>query len=279
MNKTKIEWCDTTWNPVTGCYHTCPYCYARKIATRFAGCGNIYDGNFVKNKKVGDKLIHELYMPTYRYTKLGKFQKAIYSYGFEPTFHRYRLNEPQRKTKPQTIFVCSMADLFGAWVPDEWIEQVFEACEKAPKHRYLFLTKNPDRYQKLYLSGKLPLKHNMWYGVSVTNDIEAEKIRDSLGVLDIGYRTFISVEPLLTDIANSLAWERTLSHCTFSNWIIIGAETGNRKNKIIPDKKWIDKILSSCKRNSFDNISIFMKDSLLPIVGEENMLREFPWDR
>ena len=50
----------------------------------------------------------------------------------------FRLKEPEQKTKPQTIFVCSMSDLFGAWVPDEWIEAVFEACEKAPQHRYLF---------------------------------------------------------------------------------------------------------------------------------------------
>jgi len=37
MNKTKIEWCDYTWNPITGCLNGCPYCYARKIAMRFTG--------------------------------------------------------------------------------------------------------------------------------------------------------------------------------------------------------------------------------------------------
>lgn len=36
MNKTKIDWCDSTWNPVTGCLHGCEYCYARAIANRFA---------------------------------------------------------------------------------------------------------------------------------------------------------------------------------------------------------------------------------------------------
>ncbi|MFR1061782.1 MAG: DUF5131 family protein [Enterocloster sp.] len=59
-----------------------------------------------------------------------------------PTFHKYRLNEYQNK-KSRNIFVCSMADLFGEWVPDEWIEEVFEACDNAPQHNYLFLTKNP----------------------------------------------------------------------------------------------------------------------------------------
>lgn len=37
MNKTKIEWTDYTWNPVTGCFHDCFYCYAKRIAMRFDG--------------------------------------------------------------------------------------------------------------------------------------------------------------------------------------------------------------------------------------------------
>jgi protein gp37 len=42
-----------------------------------------------------------------------------------------------------------MADLFGEWVPDEWIKEVFRACEEAPQHRYLFLTKNPERLNQI----------------------------------------------------------------------------------------------------------------------------------
>ena len=37
MNKSLIEWCDFTWNPVTGCQHGCLYCYAAKQANRFSG--------------------------------------------------------------------------------------------------------------------------------------------------------------------------------------------------------------------------------------------------
>ena len=37
MNKSKIEWCDHTWNPITGCRHNCSYCYARRMTARFAG--------------------------------------------------------------------------------------------------------------------------------------------------------------------------------------------------------------------------------------------------
>ena len=35
MNKTKIDWCDYSWNPITGCLNGCKYCYARSIYHRF----------------------------------------------------------------------------------------------------------------------------------------------------------------------------------------------------------------------------------------------------
>lgn len=56
-------------------------------------------------------------------------------------------------------------------------------------------------------------------------------------------------------------------------WIIIGAETGNREDKVKPKKRWIDKIVKFANRNE---IPVFMKDSLIDVVGEGNMLREFP---
>ncbi len=43
MNKTPIEWCDYTWNPVTGCLHGCPYCYAHRFAERGLGKYGLYE--------------------------------------------------------------------------------------------------------------------------------------------------------------------------------------------------------------------------------------------
>ena len=131
---------------------------------------------------------------------------APYPFGFEPTLHRYRLEQPKKWTEPRTIFVGSMADLFGNPIPDEWIEEVFAACEKAPLHRYLFLTKNPKRYVELYEKGKLPLTENMWYGVSVTNPIQAEQAEESIEALPKKANNFISAEPLLENIAISNGW-------------------------------------------------------------------------
>ena len=85
-------------------------------------------------------------------------------------------------------------------------------------------------------------------------------------------KTFLSIEPLQEDInvdSNGSLLKKV-------DWVIIGAETGNRKEKVVPDKKWITDIVSVCKDKERP-IPVFMKDSLVPIVGEENMLREFPW--
>ena len=263
MKNTKIEWCDSTWNPVTGCLHGCEYCYARRIAERFGG----YDGYGNEDDFRRVEIKREYYLTEPAYIKrAGKYyiNKAPYPFGFEPTFHRYKLDEPEHWTKPRTIFVCSMADLFGAWVPDRWIEEIFAACEKAPQHRYLFLTKNPQRYADLARSGKLPKKENMWYG-STVDSMSAKRYPGRLQD-----NTFVSIEPLTEYI------DLGLGSFGGDKWVIIGAETGNRKGKVTPKKAWVDKI---CEAADLTQMAVFMKDSLIPIVGEKNMRREFPWDR
>jgi protein gp37 len=176
-----------------------------------------------------------------------------------PTLHRYLLEKPQTWKAPRTVFVGSMCDLFGEWVPDEWIESVFEACAAAPQHRYLFLTKNPNRYVSLCEKGLLPLEH--WYGI--TRD---SKKAASRRIYSTNHKFFASYEPLLEDIGD----------CGCFPWIIIGAETGNRRGKVKTELAWVDNLVTCMSvRNNYTKI--FMKDSLVPIVGEKNMLREFPW--
>lgn len=258
MNKTKIEWCDSTWNPVTGCLHGCEYCYARGIAERFGG--HTMDGDTTIDSFYDEVLDEALFVERTN----GKKVKAPYPFGFKPTLHRYRLGEYEKK-KGRTIFVCSMADLFDSWVPDSWIEEVFAACEKAPQHRYLFLTKNPQRYIDLARAGKLPAKDNMWYGTTATTP-------DEQFFWGGAWHTFVSIEPILRDYTGEIG-----GMCdTFAQWVIVGAETGKRKGKVIPEKSWIEEITKTCIEK---NICLLMKDSLIPIVGEENMFREFPWDR
>ncbi|MFT3952764.1 MAG: DUF5131 family protein [Oscillospiraceae bacterium] len=83
------------------------------------------------------------------------------------------------------------------------------------------------------------------------------------------WNAFLSIEPLLEPL------NFKYSHFDGIRWVIIGAESGNRKDKVIPEKAWIDDIVNECQKN---DMPVFMKDSLIPIVGEENMRREFPWE-
>lgn len=243
MNKTKIDWCDSTWNPVTGCLHGCEYCYARGIAKRFDGKKVIKHG--------ARTVLHEpVYINAYA---------SPYPYGFTPTFHRYRLNEYLNK-KGKNIFVCSMADLFGDWVPDSWIEEVFAACEAAPQHNYLFLTKNPSRYQELCRLGKLPELRNMWYGSTMTGP-------EMMGFQSRKHNTFWSIEPILYPFGRMATFDYQAV-----NWIVVGAETGRRKGKVVPERQWIEDIAEGCKRN---DVPIFMKSSLADIWGEP-LIQEFP---
>lgn len=251
MKKTKIEWCDSTWNPVTGCFHSCEYCYARRIATRFGGVSYTHSAEWT---------IHDLNAPIKHPDRYGR--KAPYPFAFDPTFHRYRLNEPKGWKNPRNIFVCSMADLFGKWVPDEWIDEVFKGCEEAPHHNYLFLTKNPGRYIALEKTGKLPHRKNMWFGSSVTGprDIYA-------WMRDVVAHWFLSVEPIHAPLGEMD------TDAEKPEWIIIGAESGNRKGKVISQKAWINELAGECDKYG---IPVFMKNSLIPVLGEGNMRREFP---
>lgn len=254
MNKTKIDWCDSTWNPVTGCLHRCEYCYARDIARRFGFHANEPD----INKRVLDEC------------PVSAGKKVPYPFDFQPTFHRYRLNDYAEK-QGRNIFVCSMADLFGTWVPVDWEMEVFEACKRAPQHNYLFLTKNPGRYGCLELGGRLPRDGNMWYGATITNIRQMKRACEALVNTPESAHVFFSVEPLLEDISSYGVWSDAFLG-EFVDWVIIGAETGRRKNKIVPKRRWVEGIVYHCKCM---RIPVFMKSSLSDIWGEP-LIQEFP---
>jgi len=101
-----------TWNPITGCMHNCVYCWARNYAKRLAA----------------------MEVEPYK------------TYGFKPTFVERRLK--QKFPKGEFIFVSDMGDMWGDWVPKEWILKVLNALTAKPKTSFLFLTKNPKRYSE-----------------------------------------------------------------------------------------------------------------------------------
>ena len=261
MNKSRIEWCDHTWNPITGCRHGCEYCYARSHVIRFTGDVRLNrmakdDYDMVPAADGGEDLY---ILDTPMLDETGN--PLIYPFGFEPTYHRYRTDKLDKLKMGNNIFVGAMSDIFGAWVPEQWITDVLEACKERPQHNYMFLTKNPKRYNEL----DVPLTSNMWYGTSITRESEMRRIK----CLPAYNSIFVSFEPLLEDLCPELHVEifKRLG------WVIIGAQTGRRKDKIVPKAEWIDKLV---RQADMAGLPVFMKDSLVQIVGEENMRRDFP---
>jgi protein gp37 len=268
MNETKIEWADYTWNPVTGCLHGCEYCYAKNQCHRFAKRSRLIVG-----KKCETNDTHELCEPYYCQNKNGKECIVPYPYGFDPTFHAYKLHRPQKVKKPQNVFVCSMADLFGSWIPDEWIAAVFEACEKAPWHNYMFLTKNPKRYLTT-LAAEEP---NYWLGATVTNQAEYNvwaNFFDGIKFHQHYKNLFLSIEPMRGEITKGgvQSFEEKILEQKIASWIIVGAESGNRIDKVIPKIEWLERLASFF---FLTKTPLLMKNSLAPIWGEE-LIQELP---
>lgn len=262
MNKSRIEYVDHTWNPITGCDHECPYCYARDMTSRFSGdirLNKMAKKDYLMQEAAdGSGKVYVLDKPMLNETG----HALVYPFGFEPTFHRYRMDILNRLKMGNNIFVGAMADVFGNWVPDEWISEIMDACLKQPIHNYLFLTKNPERYVQYGVPAGY---ENLWYGTSITKEAEMSCFNS----LPTGCRTFVSLEPILEDLQpeqHNILFQHV-------DWIIIGAETGRRKAKVIPEWDWVKRIVLLADNGG---VPVFMKNSLIEIVGEKNMRREFP---
>lgn len=273
MNKTKIDWCDRTWNPVTDCRHNCGYCFARGFAQRFGGGGYDKNGHILPGAFEAEANgLHDLFDPEYRKTKAEQIAKAPYPYGFAPTFHRYRLDEPKHVKKPQRIFAVDCGDLFGTWVPNEWLLEVFAAAAAAPWHRYVFLTKAALGYYRLNkpeISGAPQTKAILpisVFGMSATNDRDARRAMTDLGDVPKAAAALLCLEPLHERIYLD---RHQLSRI---EWVIVGAETGNRKGKVTPRREWVQAIVDACRAAG---TPVFLKGNLAAVWGDE-LIQEYP---
>lgn len=162
--KTKIEWTESSWNPITGCSPIspgCAHCYAARFAKRLQAMGN-----------------------------------PRYKNAFEVTIHEDLINAPLSWKKPQMIFVNSMSDLFHDDVPTEIIKRIFDTMNKAPAHTFQVLTKRAERLAEL--APELQWSDNIWMGVSIEN--QDMIFRSDLLRQTDAHIKFISAEPLLSSL-------------------------------------------------------------------------------
>uniref|UniRef100_A0A7C4AQN3 Phage Gp37/Gp68 family protein n=1 Tax=Desulfomonile tiedjei TaxID=2358 RepID=A0A7C4AQN3_9BACT len=165
-DRSKIEWTEATWNPVTGCSKVsagCKNCYAERLAARLQAMGN-----------------------------------ARYRNGFRVTLHPDLIELPKRWREPRLIFVNSMSDLFHEQVPVGFIQLVFATMRESPQHTFQVLTKRSARLREL--ANHLEWPPNVWMGVSVENAAALHRIAD-LRAAPATVR-FLSCEPLIAPLDN-----------------------------------------------------------------------------
>lgn len=180
----------------------------------------------------------------------------------EPEFFPDKLEEFKSKT-PKAVFINSMSDI-GTW-KDEWLDAVMGAIYKNQQHWYLALTKTGIKplmdklwkYTKIY--GKAA---PLFIGKTITTQAQADVLFKNGDISD-----FLSIEPILEPI------DMTESICTTAT-VIIGAETGNRKGKVIPQKSWVDDIVRLADKYG---VKVFMKESLRAIMGDGFRQDALPW--
>jgi protein gp37 len=172
---------------------------------------------------------------------------------FEPTFHADKARDPDNIRAPSKIFVCSMGDLFGKWVPADWITMILDTVQFNPQHTFIFLTKNPRRYSEF----GFPV--NAWIGYSTTGALYHRW--DTCHEDNI---KFVSIEPLGESLNIRL---NGYAQAIDFDWAIVGKETGNRKEKMIPKHEWIEEIIDFTAKTG---IRLFIKDNLshIPVIQE-----------
>jgi len=215
-----VEWALWTWNPVTGCLHNCPYCYARDIAARF------------------------------------------YTQGFVPAFIPERLGAPGRMKVPaaaarnigeKNVFVCSMADLFGKWVPQDWIDAVLQQVRSNEQWNFLFLTKFPRRLSEQ------EWPDNAWVGTTVDKQFRVEIAERSFRNVKAGVK-WLSCEPMLERL--------TFSSLEMFDWVVVGGSSKSTQTpEFQPPVEWFEHLLKQARDAG---CKVYLKPNFV------NRWREYP---
>jgi protein gp37 len=154
-------------------------------------------------------------------------------------FHPERLAAPKNTKVPQdgpgerNVFVCSMADLFGDWVPQEWIESVLKTIRESPDWTFLFLTKNPARLVDI----KWP--ENAWVGTTVDTQARVKPAEEAFKKIKAEVK-FVSLEPLKEKVK--------FSHPEYFNWFIIGGQSASTGEPAFqPEWNWVESLVDQAR--------------------------------
>jgi protein gp37 len=278
--KTSIEWVDqpgyvgAVWNPTTGCTRVsagCNNCYAFALHDkRYASNLHAAEATDAGRSLIGRELIAEVRKTGYALPWPKQYDLPFSTVQLLPE----RLDAPLRTRKPTCYFVDSMADLFHEDVPDEFIDRVFSTMSSARRHKFLVLTKRPERMAAytsrfmdspawdgfttrdgtpsnevrapapIFTPDRWPLP-NVWLGTSVEDQRSADERIPHLLETPAAVR-FLSCEPLLGPVDLTVHLERSRNNplTRHLDWVIVGVESGSRARPF--DLAWARSLRDQC---------------------------------
>lgn len=252
-----IEWTDYTSNPIGGCFHACQWkmpdgslanCYAEDVA--------------------------------------GHFSNA-YPHGFEHHYWKPSEFKQWKQLKPEDkVFVGSMADVFGHWVPAEQIRETLDHIREFPAVTFQMLTKNPKRVFEF----RSLIPSNCWIGAStppdfmwnraLTQEQKERLLQTTLNTLAMvkqhGITTWMSAEPLSWDISRELSMHVQSDTSDLNktvlclDWIVIGAAS-NGKKYYPPLEQDVRHLLMVCDKW---NVPVFFKGNMKSLPWARDNWRE-----
>lgn len=267
-DKSSIEWTDATWNPVRGCSRVsegCRNCYAERVAARFSGPGQAYEG-------------------------LARMTDAGPRWTGEVRLVEEHLRDPLKWKRPRRIFVNSMSDLFHESLDDFSIQRVFDVMYNAEHHIYQILTKRPKRMMDFLNAhrgwwGDYPQWKHVWLGVSVEDQKTADE-RIPLLLKTPAASRWVSAEPLLgpIDLGRSHPcgyycdpdepdglghhdhdfWTHGIN--TSIKWVVVGGESGPNARPMHP--RWARDLRDQCVDAG---VQFFFKQWGMHLPAEEAM--------
>jgi len=131
-----------------------------------------------------------------------------------------------------------MADLYGRWVPDEWITRVHAAMLASPAWQYILLTKFPARYVGLNMPP------GAWIGTSVDEQKRVRIAEDAFRKIDGGAVKWLSLEPLKEPLE--------FTDLSVFDWVVIGAQTETRQPDgtvpaFAPPFEWVARLVAQAR--------------------------------
>jgi protein gp37 len=250
MNRTEIQWCDSTINPTSGC-DGCELkrpgrdgsCYAWPIHERRLA-------RTLPDKYAAD--FHEVRMIAGRMVQAARWSDLT---------GRRRPHKPWLDRLPRVIFVGDMADIFSQAVTFEYLrDEVFGAIRdgRGERHTWMILTKQPRRLAEFarWFVREGPWPPNLLCGTSVTTRATATRI-DALR--EVPGPRFVSAEPL---------WEPIDPDLSGVDLVIAGGQSGRDARPCHLD--WLRSLRDLCGRSG---VPFFLKQLGSNAHGPDGRLR------